>query len=91
MMAERRRRVDAGKRREFADFLSELPIALDTDTAIRLWGETQNLAERFHLTVYDAVCLELAQRKRLPLASLDADLRQAAVALGVTVLGRDPA
>lgn len=90
MMAERRQRVDAGKRRQLADFLSDLPIALDPDTTVRIWGDTQNLAQRFHLTVYDAVYLELAHRKRLPLASLDADLRQAATMLRVTVLGRDP-
>jgi len=90
MMAERRQRVDAGKRRRLAEFLRDLPIALDTDTAIQLWRGTQSLAERFRLTVYDAAYLELARRKRLPLASLDLDLRKAATALGVPILGLDP-
>jgi predicted nucleic acid-binding protein len=45
------------------------------------------LAERFGLSAYDAAYLELAQRHQLPLASLDRDLRSAATALGVTVLG----
>jgi predicted nucleic acid-binding protein len=37
--------------------------------------------------VYDAVYLELAVRKGLPLATLDRELRAAAQAEGVTLLG----
>ena len=48
---------------------------------------TLRLAERFALSTYDAAYLELAQRHRLPLASLDRDLRAAAGALGLDVLG----
>jgi predicted nucleic acid-binding protein len=46
------------------------------------------LAETFRLTIYDACYLELAQRRRLPLASLDKDLRKAAISAGVQVLGQ---
>ena len=90
MMAERRQRIDASKRRQLADFLHDLPITLDPDTTMQIWQATQGLAERFRLTVYDAVYLELAQRIRLPLASLDQDLRIACVALGVALLGNEP-
>ena len=45
----------------------------------------QRLAERFRLTVYDAVYLELAQRRHLPLATLDQEMRNAGAALGVTL------
>ena len=89
LMAERRQLVDTGKRRQLADFLRDLPITLDLDTTVQIWGATQGLAERFRLTVYDAVHLELAHRKRLKLASLDQDLRQAGAALGVTVFGSE--
>jgi predicted nucleic acid-binding protein len=40
------------------------------------------------LTSYDAAYLELALRRQLPLATLDEDLRRAAMSLGVEVLGR---
>ena len=50
-------------------------------------GADEELALRFKLTVYDAAYLELAQRRRLPLASLDQELRAAAMAAGVGVLG----
>jgi predicted nucleic acid-binding protein len=62
-------------------------IKLDEETANRAWTETLGLAERFGLSAYDASYLELAQRHRLPLALLDQDLRAAATALGLHVLG----
>ena len=85
--AERRRRLDAARRATLAAFLRELPIRLDAETADRAWEETARLAETFGLTLHDAAYLELAQRRRLPLASLDKALRQAAVSVGVDVLG----
>ncbi len=87
MMAERRQRIDADRRRRLADFLRDLPLAVDPETTVQLWGATQRLAERFRLTVYDAIYLELAQRKHLALASLDQDLCSAARTVGVSVLG----
>jgi len=40
--------------------------------------------------MYDAAYLELAQRRGLPLATLDAELRDAASAEGVVLLGQSP-
>jgi predicted nucleic acid-binding protein len=91
LMAERRKRIDAPRRHKLARFLRELPITLDPETTTQVWTATQRLAERFRLTLYDAVYLELAQRSNLPLATLDQDLRAAGAALGVTLLGSDPA
>jgi len=87
MMAGRRQRIDAGRRRKLAEFLHDLPLAIDPETTVQLWGPTQSLAERFRLTAYDAIYLELAQRKQLALASLDQDLCSAATTVGVPVLG----
>lgn len=86
LVAERRRRLDAAKRAELAGLLHALPITLDDETADKSWGDTLRLAEAFRLSVYDATYLELAQRRRLPLASMDRALRTAATALGVEVL-----
>jgi len=90
LMAERRRWLDAPRRRGLAAFLRDLPIMLDAETASQTWDEPQRLAERFRLTIYDAAYLELAQRQRLPLASLATELRQAGAALGVKLLGVSP-
>ena len=87
LSAERRRRLDATKRATLAAFLRELPIRLDTLTAHQVWDSTARLADTFRLTIYDACYLELAQRRNLPLASLDKDLRKAAISAGVAVLG----
>jgi predicted nucleic acid-binding protein len=87
LVAERRGRLDASRRQRLAGFLRALPITLDVDTASQAWTETARLAERFGLSAYDAAYLELAQRRDLPLASLDRALRAAATVLGLTVLG----
>ncbi len=87
LVAERRRRLNAATRAALTAFLRELPIMLELDTAERAWGEAAQLAERFRLSVYDATYLELALRRRLPLASLDQGLGEAAGAMGVDVLG----
>ena len=45
------------------------------------------VSTQYGLTVYDAAYLELSGRTGLPLATLDADLRKAALAAGVELLG----
>jgi predicted nucleic acid-binding protein len=68
--------------------LALLPIRLDPETDRQAWSATVRLAERRKLTVYDAAYLELAQRRGLPLATLDKELREAASAEGVILLGK---
>lgn len=51
-----------------------------------MWGNTLQHAEKYALTSYDACYLELARRKALPLATLDAALRKAASAVGVMLV-----
>jgi predicted nucleic acid-binding protein len=87
LMAERRRRVDARRRQRLGGFIRALPVILDTETADQAWTATLRLAERHRLTIYDAAYLELAQRRKLPLATLDEDLIKAAKASGTSVLG----
>jgi predicted nucleic acid-binding protein len=77
-MAERRQRIDTKKRQRLANFLRDLPVSLDPETTSHVWHAAQRLAERFRLTIYDAVYLELARRQHRPQASLDQDLRSAA-------------
>jgi len=35
MMAERRQRIDAGRRRKLAEFLHDLPLAIDPETTVQ--------------------------------------------------------
>ena len=68
--------------------LAVLPIAIDAETDRQAWGATLQLAARHRLTLYHAAYLELAQRRGLPLATLDKELRVAATAEGVILLGK---
>jgi predicted nucleic acid-binding protein len=87
LVAERRGRLAPPRRHRLAGFLQALPISLDPETASEAWTATMALAERFALSAYDAAYLELAHRHGLPLATLDQELRAAATALGLAVLG----
>ena len=86
-MAVRKRRIDPDFRRAALADLAILDISTDPQTDSHAWTDTLNLADQLHLTIYDAAYLELAQRRLLPLATLDGELRTAATAIGVTVLG----
>lgn len=83
----RRRRIDRDFRTQALEDLTNYEITTDTDTDTFAWTETLALADRFGLTPYDACYLELAQRRGLPLATLDGDLRAAGLALGLELLG----
>ena len=67
--------------------LQLFPVAIDSETGKNAWNETLKLADRHQLTVYDATYLELALRLALPLATLDRELRKAAQAENVRLLG----
>ena len=88
-MGVRRGRTDAAFRDAALADLALLPLSVDPETDQHAWGATAVLASRTRLTLYDAAYLELAQRRRLPLATLDRELRAAATAEGVPLLGVD--
>ncbi len=86
-MGVRRKRHDAVFRDATLADLAQLPIQVDGDTDPQAWGATLWLAERHRLTLYDAAYLELALRRSLPLATLDADLRRASRGEKLELLG----
>ena len=86
-MSIRRGRIDARYRDASIADLAVMDIVIDAESDQHVWRTTLNLADRFRLTIYNAVYLELAQRLTLPLASLDRQLRRAASALGLSLLG----
>jgi predicted nucleic acid-binding protein len=85
--AVRRGRISAVYRDDSLADLRQMQIETDLETDAHAWSATLRLAEMHELTLYDAAYLELAQRRRLPLATLDRELRRAADKLGVAVLG----
>jgi len=86
-MAERRERISAADAAQFVELLRAFEIQVDEEPAPRVFTHVLPLCRSEALTSYDAAYLDLALRSQLPLASLDDDLRQAAIRLGVEVLG----
>lgn len=87
ILAERRGRIVAADLASYVELLFQLDIQIDAESPARSFADVLSLAQRHRLTSYDAAYLELAVRLRLPLATLDADLRAAASAAGIELLG----
>ena len=86
-IAVRRRRISNTLRVAALADLAKFEVAVDEEGDRHAWSTTLHLADRFDLTLYDAAYLELAQRRSIPLASLDNALRGAARALGIETMG----
>jgi len=85
--AVRRRRCDEGYATRSLERLGRLRIAVDAETDSHAWGATRRLSLQHGLTLYDAAYLELAVRRKLPLASCDAQLLKAARKAQLEVMG----
>jgi len=83
LSAQRRRRITADKRRELAAAAAALRVKVDREpVSITTLDE---LAAAYGLSAYDAAYLEVALRRRLPLATQDAALQAAMARAGVPV------
>jgi predicted nucleic acid-binding protein len=70
----------------FLEDLRSLELTVDSEGIDRIFGDVHRLAIQQKLSGYDASYLELALRKKLPLASLDDELKKAAVTIGVELV-----
>jgi len=86
-LAERRGRIPADRSAEFIIQLSKLDLEIDTECSKRAFTHLLPLCRSHQLTSYDAVYLDLAFRRSLPLATLDEALRRAAATLDIKLLG----
>jgi predicted nucleic acid-binding protein len=84
--AQNRGTLAAHKADGFIDELRSLNIVIDGESAARVFPDAHRVALAYRLTSYDAAYLELALRRRLPLATLDDDLIRASKAAGVIVI-----
>jgi len=87
-LAERRGRVTSFQTASFLSDLARLDLELDVEGPGRAYSHMLPLCRAHGLTCYDAVYLDLALRRQLPLATLDDALRRAAKKLGVNLLGK---
>ena len=86
-MAERKGRITPSQSDAFIADLSKLGIERDDEAPDRAFTNLLPLCRAHRLTSYDAIYLELAIRRSLPLATLDDDLRKTGKKLGVGLLG----
>jgi predicted nucleic acid-binding protein len=87
-LAERKGRINSERSATFIAQLSKLDIETDSEGSARAFAHLLPMCQTHQLTSYDAMYLDLALRRRLPLATLDEPLRKAAKKLGVKLLGR---
>ena len=83
--AQRRKRIGDAKRRELVAAASVLRLRVDREPVSMVTLDA--LAARHKLTAYDAAYLELALRRQLALATLDAALVASLSAAGVAAAG----
>lgn len=86
-MAERKGRITPRQSDVFIADLGKLGIERDDEAPDRAFTHLLALCRTYPLTSYDAIYLDLAIRRSLPLATLDEDLRKAARKLGIGLLG----
>ncbi|MGA9582634.1 MAG: type II toxin-antitoxin system VapC family toxin [Allosphingosinicella sp.] len=86
LRGERRNRSAPAQSQEFVTFLQDLDAEIDDLDQDRAVSVLLPLARDQRLSLYDAAYLELADRRRLPMATLDASLIRAANAIGVELI-----
>ncbi len=85
LTSERRGRLAPAGSIRFLSMLARLPIVVDREWPERTMKELLALGRASELSSYDAAYLELAMRKGLPIATLDARLEAAAGRSGVAL------
>ena len=88
VVAERRGHINKAGSVRFVTLISQLPIIVEPESSRRVFAEIMALAREQGLSSYDASYLDLAMRRGLPLATLDARLQQAAQQTGVALFLR---
>jgi len=86
LVLARRKRLTSAEFGRAAAALAAVNAIVDDDGPRLAFGDILDLAMQHGLSVYDAAYLEVAIRRRLPLASRDSRLNGAAKAAGIQTL-----
>jgi predicted nucleic acid-binding protein len=86
LVAQRRARIGDDDLLRVRRALAVLPIEVETVASDHVLNAVSEVGRQLDITCYDAAYVELATRRRLPLATLDARLRKACAAVRVEVL-----
>ena len=88
LVLARRGKLDDDARQIALGWLKGLPLRIDADAPSLAFSRLSELADTYRLSIYDATYLELADRRKLALASKDEALRKAAKRAGVRLWSR---
>jgi predicted nucleic acid-binding protein len=86
LVLARRGKLTEDERATALTALGQLSVVLDHEMAGLAFGKLSDLATRHGLSVYDAAYLEVALRRKVPIACQDGRLRAAAKGARVKVL-----
>ena len=86
LVGERRGRISPEQTQAFLRSIQALRPTLDDASLDQVFGSVQKLCRDHRLSPYDALYVDLAMRKKSPLATLDQPQRDAAKALGIQCL-----
>ena len=86
LVAQRRARIGDDDLLRVRRALAALPIEVEAVARDHVLSVVSELGRHLEITSYDAAYVELAARRRLPLATLDARLRKACAALKIEVI-----
>lgn len=78
-IAARRGRITTEQRMRAIEATNDIGIVFDLEGLDTSWTTVPNLADRHKLSIYDALYLDVALRRGLPLATLDKALAAAAL------------
>jgi len=85
LVAERRKRLGREDVSQLVRFLDGFAIELDESGSLAAHAGDLQFARHFTLSVYDATYLGVAQRRGLPLATVDKRLTAAAQSIGTLI------
>lgn len=86
LVAERNDRLHEADSVRFGSLLGQLPIMVDRSWPERLMRDFLSIGRAHNLSSYDTAYLDLAMRQRLPIATLDQRLLQAARQIDLPIL-----
>ena len=86
LVAQRRARIGDDDLLRVRRALAALPIEVEAVARDHVLSVVSELGRHLEITSYDAAYVELAARRRLPLATLDARLRKACATLKIEVI-----
>jgi len=87
LSGERRKRTGPDRIAQFLKRLDLIELSSDDIDGGEVFDRILPLARAHKLTIYDAFYLELAERRGLPLATIDTALAAAGRSVGIEILG----